>query len=194
EAAVSPLVGSYNAYNAVASFYTASILGIDKKTIIDGLSHVKPAFGRQEEFQKNGRTIKIFLSKNPTGMNESLRTIKDLSGKYLLFLLNDRIPDGKDVSWIWDVDIEHLVRKDAYVFASGDRAFDMGLRFKYAEKWQIERGKPAFPAGKWQIDLALENAYEAAMHQTPAGETLYIVPTYSAMLEIRKLLTGRKIL
>lgn len=196
------LVGSYNAYNAAAAYLTAQKLGIEKQKAAQGLSEVTAAFGRQEEFHKNGKTIKIFLSKNPTGMNESLRAIKELGGKYLLFVLNDRIPDGTDVSWIWDVDFEDLLHKDAHIFASGDRAFDMGLRIKYAEKWQMANGADERSdgarlldrRGRWQIEENLERALGLALVETSVSETLYILPTYSAMLNVRKLLTGRKIL
>ncbi|MBI2442768.1 MAG: DUF1727 domain-containing protein [Candidatus Levybacteria bacterium] len=179
-----PLVGSYNQYNGLAAFLTAQILGIDKKTTLSGLSDMTPAFGRQETFQRDGRNITIFLSKNPTGMNESLRTIKELGGNYYLFLLNDRIPDGRDVSWIWDVDFEDLLQKDSHVHVSGDRAWDMSLRIKYAH-----------PVVN-HIDTyeIIERAFDDIVMGVPAGETLFILPTYSAMLEIRKILTGRKIL
>ncbi|MEN9407388.1 MAG: hypothetical protein RLZZ455_604 [Candidatus Parcubacteria bacterium] len=179
-----PLFGSYNAYNGAAACLTALKLGLQRKTITTGLSRVTPAFGRQETFVRDGKNIQIFLSKNPTGMNESLRTIKELGGTYLLFILNDRIPDGKDVSWIWDVDIETLVRKDSRIFTSGDRAFDMGLRIKYAH--------PVID----HVDTheILETAFNDILKSVPKEETLFILPTYSAMLDVRKLLTGRKIL
>jgi UDP-N-acetylmuramyl tripeptide synthase len=179
-----PLLGAYNAYNATATYLSAVNLGLDKKTIAEGLSRVSPAFGRQETFETDGRNIMLFLTKNPTGMNESLRTIRDRGGKHLLFILNDRIPDGRDISWIWDVDVETLLSKNADVHASGDRAYDMGLRLKYAS-----------PTVK-HVDTYehLDQAFQDILESVPKSETLYVLPTYSAMLEVRQLLTGRKIL
>ena len=130
--------------------------------ISPNLSGFHPAFGRQEEI--NG--TKILLSKNPAGFNESLRTVLAKPGP-LLLALNDRIPDGKDVSWIWDVDFEMLKNYKFPIHVSGDRALDLALRLKYTE-----------------VKFTL-------------GENLnvsWILATYSAMLEIRKKLTGRKIL
>ena len=115
--------------------------------------------------------MKIFLSKNPAGFNQSLRTVLELGAKNLLFVLNDRIPDGRDVSWIWDVDFE-MIPKDVSVRVSGDRVYDLALRLKYA-------------GIKADIYENLENALSGP---------LYVLPTYSAMLEVRKILKGRKIL
>lgn len=179
-----PLSGSYNAYNGVAAYLTALKLGLQRNTILTGLSRVTPAFGRQELFVKDGKKVQLFLSKNPTGMNESLRTIKELGGTYLLFVLNDRIPDGTDISWIWDVDFETLINKDNHISVSGDRAYDMGLRLKYSH-----------PTVK-HVDTheTLNLAFPDILKKVPPDETLFVLPTYSAMLEVRKLLTGRKIL
>ena len=121
----------------------------------------------------NGKRVKLFLSKNPAGFNESLRTVIQLGAKQILFVLNDRIPDGRDVSWIWDVDFE-MIPGNISVAVSGDRVYDLALRLKYA-------GITA------NICENLENAFDTK-------ETLYVLPTYSAMLDVRKILTGKKIL
>ncbi len=160
----SPLPGLYNRYNTLAAMSVAKSLGLKMD-----LAGFHPAFGRQEEIGN----VKIFLSKNPTGFNQSLRTVLELGAKHLLLVLNDRIPDGRDVSWIWDVDFE-MIPKHVSVAVSGDRVYDLALRLKYA-------GINA------NICENLENAFETT-------ETLFVLPTYSAMLDVRKILIGKKIL
>lgn len=178
----SVIPGVYNVYNAEAAILVARKLHIDSQAVDKALKNFSPAFGRQEEFIMESKKIKIFLSKNPTGFNESLRTVKELGAKHLLVVLNDRIPDGRDVSWIWDVDFEELVGTETKVIISGDRCYDMGLRIKYGI------------SSKFQIGENLKKAIALSLEQLSRSETLYILPTYSAMLEVRKILGGRKIL
>lgn len=177
------LPGLYNRYNTLAAAALAASFGISPKTIKSALASFKPAFGRQEEIVKDGRFVKLYLSKNPAGFNASLRTVIGQGARHFLFMLNDRIPDGRDVSWIWDVDIETLP-ESAVCFVSGDRAYDMALRLKYAGITMHGEHEFGNAAG----------AIEAAVTAVPEGETLYVLPTYSAMLEARLALTGRKIL
>ncbi len=184
-----PLSGTYNEYNTNAAVLLATQIDTDNKEISSALRDFKPAFGRQEDLKINNKRIKIFLSKNPTSFNESLRTIASLNAKNLLIVLNDRIPDGRDVSWIWDVDIEEYIKNFNSVIISGDRALDMGLRIKYSYSSE-------FPISnsKFQIAEDLKKAIALGLKNTPKSETLHILPTYSAMLEVRKILTGKKIL
>lgn len=174
---VSPLEGVYNTYNTLAAAMAAQTLGIPKTDIRAALTHFTPAFGRMETVVADGKRIKILLSKNPTGFNESLRTVaasRDVGP--VLLVLNDRIPDGRDVSWIWDVDFEHY-RNFRNYFVSGDRALDMAVRLKYAE-----------------IHPTIIDDVTEALSRVEKNEVLWILPTYSAMLDVRKILTGRKIL
>jgi len=193
-----PLPGIYNIYNTHAAVTLANALHISDQTTDSALHEFKPAFGRQEVFEEDGRKIQIFLSKNPTSFNVSLRTVKDLQGKHILLLLNDRIPDGRDISWIWDIDTEELVKDDIHVLISGDRAHDMGLRIKYSSSSEFSFFNLKFSMKnsnfKFQIEDNLKKAINLGLEQTPKSETLYILATYSAMLEVRKLITGKKIL
>ena len=92
-----------------------------------------PAFGRMESIVYKNRKITILLSKNPTGFNQSLRVALEHAPSTMLFVLNDRIPDGTDVSWIYDVDFEQISEyKSLRCVVSGDRVFDMALRLQYA--------------------------------------------------------------
>ncbi len=182
--AIYPLPGVYNRYNTLAAVLTTKQIGVDKKTIEQAVGNFDPAFGRQEKLSVDGKTVQLFLSKNPTSMNESLRTAKELGAKSFLFVLNDRIPDGRDVSWIWDVDFEKFLGDKDNVSVSGDRAYDMALRLKYANP-SIKRV---------DIHPELDKGITEALTKVPEKETLFVFPTYSAMLEVRKILIGRKIL
>lgn len=179
---ISPLHGVYNLYNTLAAYELLESIGLSNQEITQNLKSFKAAFGRQEELEWNGRKIQVYLSKNPAGFNASLRTIIEQNAKSILLVLNDRIPDGRDVSWIWDVDFEMIPEK-TNLTVSGDRAYDMGLRIKYSEN-----------NGKLHIEPRIDSAIQTALNALATGETLYILPTYSAMLEVRKIVTGKKIL
>jgi len=191
------LPGLYNIYNTLASVSTAKAIGIADSQIKKGLKDFKPAFGRQEEFTINNKKVKIFLSKNPAGFNASLRTVLELNPKTILLALNDRIPDGRDISWIWDVDFE-TIPESMQVIVSGDRAYDMGLRMKYAFRNQISNSKNQKHILNFKknhlIESELKKAIEAGLNKVNPNETLFVLATYSAMLEVRRILGGKAIL
>jgi UDP-N-acetylmuramyl tripeptide synthase len=173
-----PLMGLYNAYNALAAVSVGVALAVPAGAMQKGVASFTAAFGRQERMIVRGREVHTILAKNPAGLNQVLRAISAEKGpKNLLFLLNDDIADGRDVSWIWDVDFEMLAGQATLLMASGRRAADMALRLKYAD---ID----AHPA----IEEDTEAALEMALALTPEGERLYVIPTYTAMLKVRKLL------
>jgi UDP-N-acetylmuramyl tripeptide synthase len=182
-----PLAGLYNAYNALAAAAGALALGLPREAIASALEGFSAAFGRQERFSVDGRDVQVLLGKNPTGLNQVLRTIAHSerpprAGDLLriLFFLNDGIADGRDVSWIWDADYETVQPRTEWTLAAGTRAEDLALRLKYAgfgDDVPVERETAA----------ALQRALDA----TPVGATLHVVPTYTAMLEVRELLAKR---
>lgn len=175
-----PLVGLYNAYNAVAAAAVAAALGVGRATIEEGLNRFTAVFGRQEKMSVGGREVQVILAKNPAGLNQVLRAITaDGADKRVVLFLNDNIADGRDVSWIWDVDFEALAGKARSVTASGLRAWDMALRLKYAGLEKVTRVEPQ-PAA----------ALREALKETPQGQMLFVIPTYTAMLEVRDLLAG----
>ena len=176
----SPLPGFYNRYNFLAAVAAASQLTIRTEIIKKTLKNFSPAFGRQEQFKYQGKQISIFLSKNPAGFNESLKTVISLKAATMLIVLNDNIPDGRDVSWIWDVDFENLP-KQMNIILSGTRVFDLALRLHYSGRQFI-------------TEENLENAINKSCQYLQYNQTLFCLPTYSAMLEIRKIITGKKIL
>lgn len=186
------LMGVYNKYNTLAAVVAAESIGISREKILEAIRNFKPAFGRAEELKIGDKKVRILLSKNPVGMNETIRAVNEMReyqpSSTILIVLNDRTPDGTDVSWIWDVDTEKLVTGGGNIVVSGDRVYDMALRLKYSLE-RLEEGSPNLV-----VEEKLATAVEKALSLTPGGETLYIIPTYSAMLEVRKLLLGREIL
>ncbi|MEH1814184.1 MAG: Mur ligase family protein [Nostoc sp.] len=181
------LVGLYNKYNTLAAATAAIELGVDEVTIRDTINNFQAAFGRAEDLVINGKRVRILLSKNPVGTNETIRVVTQSTDKTTLLVLNDRTPDGTDVSWIWDVDTEKLVERGGTLVVSGDRVYDMALRLRYSQK-SLESNLNLI------VEEDLRQAIATALEHTPENETLHILPTYSAMLEVREVLTGRKIL
>jgi UDP-N-acetylmuramyl tripeptide synthase len=176
------LLGIYNFYNLTSAVMVADkIFGINPYTSTESLKTFKPAFGRQEVVDRDGKKIMLLLSKNPTGFNESLKVAIENKTSHLLILLNDRIPDGRDISWIWDVDFEILKTTKITVYVFGDRANDLGNRL-------------LFGGITHDVFDDFEKAFRKALSETPIDKTLTILPTYSAMLEIRKLIFGKSIL
>jgi UDP-N-acetylmuramyl tripeptide synthase len=221
-----PLPGFYNVYNALAAITAAQALSIGWDPIVTGIEQFKPAFGRGERIQAEGRTIRLLLAKNPTGFNEVLRTLfQENIPRHVLFVLNDNTADGRDISWIWDVDFERASGLLQTVVVAGTRALDLALRLKYAGtspetmtivppaplRAQRQARKPfrrrdrtaRSTATETTADLAalsnthfthgfgLRQALTTALQQTPIGETLFIVPTYTGLLEVHHELEQR---
>ncbi|MGE5637061.1 MAG: MurT ligase domain-containing protein, partial [Nocardioidaceae bacterium] len=174
------LPGLYNVYNAVAATATALELGVPLGTIADALAGFGGAFGRAAAIRVDGRELSILLGKYPAGANEVLRTLALEPGRLDLWLaLNDGIADGRDVSWIWDADFELLAGRVRRVTCSGTRAEEMALRLKYAgvdAELDVER----------DLDRSLDSAVAGA-----GDGRLYALPTYTALLELRDLLSRR---
>jgi UDP-N-acetylmuramyl tripeptide synthase len=175
-----PLPGLYNAYNALAATATALELGVSLETIRAALQGFSAAFGRVETIAMDGHRVSILLVKNPAGANEVLRTLTLEDDQLDLWLaLNDRIADGRDVSWIWDADFELLAGHVRRATCSGTRAEEMALRLKYA-------GIDAEIA----VDRDLGGSLDAAVAGA-ASERVYALPTYTALLDLRDELARR---
>jgi UDP-N-acetylmuramyl tripeptide synthase len=175
-----PLSGLYNAYNIVMALAAAKAMGVPLGKSAAALRDFAPAFGRMERTVIEGRPAVLLLAKNPTGFNEVLRTaIQFGKARSFLIALNDRIADGQDVSWIWDVDFEQLEEVARHIVVSGDRALDMRVRLKYAQ----------IPSDRIEVVTDWRDALQRAAQATPAGEMLFVLPTYTAMLELRAVLT-----
>jgi UDP-N-acetylmuramyl tripeptide synthase len=175
-----PLSGLYNAYNVVLALAAASALKVPLAKSAAALRDFAPAFGRMERILVDGRPAILLLAKNPTGFNEVLRTaIQFGHATSFLMALNDRIADGQDVSWIWDVDFEQVKDVAQHIVVSGDRALDLRIRLKYAD----------VPADRIEVVSDWRQALKRAANATTAGATLFVLPTYTAMLELRAVLT-----
>ncbi|HEY6834833.1 MAG TPA: MurT ligase domain-containing protein [Gaiellaceae bacterium] len=174
--------GLYNVYNALAAAGLARALGVDLDGVVLGLQGFSAAFGRFERIVLGDRTLLVLLIKNPAGANEVVRTL--VAGgppRTLLVALNDDIADGRDVSWIWDVDFEPLLESLERLVATGQRAAELALRFKYA----------GLPEDSIEVVPSLEDALDRALELTPAGGELAALPTYTAMLALRDLVARR---
>ena len=173
------LGGIYNVYNALAAIGVARLLDISYSVVNNSFKNVKPAFGRMEEFQIDGQKYKIILIKNPTGANAVINILRKINNKNILIALNDKIADGTDVSWIYDTDWEK-VGDVKQIVCMGTRRYDMAIRLKYAH---IETGK---------IKTAVNYLSQIASMKSK-DDYIYILPTYTAMLEIRSQLEKKKI-
>jgi len=176
------LPGLYNIYNAVAAAALTRALGAGLEEIAAGLERFSAAFGRFERVAVDDKRILLLLVKNPAGANEAVRTLVDGGApRVLVAALNDEIADGRDVSWIWDVDFEPLLPGLEHLVASGGRAAELALRFRYGG------------LDETAIELApdLGNALDRGLELTPDGGELVVLPTYTAMLGLQKLLASR---
>jgi UDP-N-acetylmuramyl tripeptide synthase len=172
------LPGLYNVYNALAAAALAVALEIDPATIAAGLAATAAVFGRGERIKIGEHELAILLIKNPAGANEVLRLLGAQDGSHdVLGILNDRIADGRDVSWIWDADFETLAPRVRHATCAGTRAAELALRLKYA----------GVPIERISVSTDLERALREALARSQ-GE-LYALPTYTAMLALRELLT-----
>jgi UDP-N-acetylmuramyl tripeptide synthase len=177
-----PLPGLYNVYNALGAAATASALGVGGDDIRTALSSAAAVFGRVERLRISERDVAILLVKNPAGANEVLRTLTLEDGSIDLWIaLNDRIADGRDVSWIWDADFELLAPRIRRVTCAGTRAEEMALRLKYA----------GVDPANIVIERGLGESLDEAVASRDGGAPLYALPTYTALLELRDLLAER---
>jgi lipid II isoglutaminyl synthase (glutamine-hydrolysing) len=176
------LPGLYNVYNAVAAAALARALGAQPGEVVAGLQRFSAAFGRFERIEVADKAVVLLLIKNPAGANEAIRTLVDGgSPRVLVAALNDEIADGRDVSWIWDVDFEPLLPGLERLVASGGRAAELALRFRYGglEEAAID------------VEPELERALDRGLELTPPGGELVLLPTYTAMLGLQRLLAAR---
>jgi lipid II isoglutaminyl synthase (glutamine-hydrolysing) len=177
-----PLPGLYNVYNALAAASLALALGATLDEIATGLARFRAAFGRFERIRVGDRTVLVLLVKNPAGANEAVRTLVDAGAPALAVVaLNDEIADGRDVSWIWDVDFEPLAATLERLVVTGERAHELALRFKYG----------GVEPDRIEVLPALDRALDRGLELTPAGGELPVLPTYTAMLALRRIAADR---
>ena len=174
--------GLYNVYNALAAASLAHVLGTPLDDVAAGLERFGAAFGRFERIEIDHARLLLLLIKNPAGANEAIRTLVEGGAPRLAVVaLNDATADGKDVSWIWDVDFEPLFERVELVVATGDRAAELALRCKYA----------GFPQERVVLVPDLRGALDHAVGSARRNEEVVVLPTYTAMLALRKLIGER---
>jgi UDP-N-acetylmuramyl tripeptide synthase len=174
--------GLYNVYNALAAASLAFALGAELDDVQAGLERFSAAFGRFERITVGERSLLVLLVKNPAGANEAVHTlVTGGAPKLAVLALNDAIADGRDVSWIWDVDWELLLAGLDRVVVTGERAAELALRCKYG----------GFPTEAIEVVPELDQALDRGLELTPEGGELVVLPTYTAMLALRKIVSER---
>lgn len=175
--------GAYNVYNAVGCAAALDSLGVAEGDILKALESFNGAFGRMERFECNGKKIQLILVKNPAGFTQTMKFLKSVSDDFTLILsLNDNAADGRDISWIWDVDFSGIFEKTNLkeIYVAGKRCYDMAIRVKYEG------------IGKREIKILQNEDYneltETAMSQ---GRDVYIVPTYTSMMSMRPVIAKK---
>ncbi|WP_179978325.1 Mur ligase family protein [Clostridium sp. HV4-5-A1G] len=173
--------GVYNIYNALCAYSVTRICGISTSHIYNSFKEQQSAFGRQESINIGTKEVKIILVKNPAGYDQAINTISlDNNTFNLAILLNDNYADGRDVSWIWDVNFEKLSSLNIdKIMISGIRLYDMAVRLKIA-------GLP-------EKNFVICKTYEKLVEEIKSckSDTVYILATYTAMIDLRKFLNSK---
>lgn len=177
----SPYLGFYNAYNILAAVSVAKLVGIQDDIVQRAIASYQPRAGRMEQFQIGDKKAIQILVKNPTGLNQTLAALNtDPASKSLFFALNDNAADGRDISWIWDAQVESITCPEAAVKSitcSGLRSGDAALRFKYA----------GFDEEIITVESDLEAGIKACL--SIEAEVYYFLCTYTTLFASRKILS-----
>lgn len=175
--------GAYNVYNAIGCAAALSAVGIDDKTIIKALETFNGAFGRMEQFTSGDNKINVILVKNPAGFSQTMSFLKSIDDDFTMILsLNDNAADGRDISWIWDVDFNNIFEKSNVkdIYVTGKRCYDMAIRVKYEG------------VGERKIKIIENEDYDKLVDiATSQGRDVYIVPTYTSMMTMRPTIAKR---
>lgn len=175
--------GAYNIYNAIGCAAALTIFGIDEKTVIDAIEHFNGAFGRMEHFKAGNNTVNLILVKNPAGFSQTMNFLKNIDDDFTLILsLNDNAADGRDISWIWDVDFAGIFEKANVkeIYVTGKRCYDMAVRVKYEG------------VGNREIKIIENEDYNKLVDiATSQDRDVYIVPTYTSMMAMRPVIAKR---
>lgn len=175
--------GTYNIYNAIGCAAALSAVGFDSETVYTALENFNGAFGRMEQFNCGNHKINIILVKNPAGFSQTMSFIKSIKDDYTLILsLNDNVADGRDVSWIWDVDFNGIFKNDNLkeLYVTGKRCYDMAIRAEY----EGTEGR--------EIKIIENEDYEKLVEiAEQQNKDVYIVPTYTSMMTMRPVIAKK---
>ncbi len=170
--------GIYNAYNALAAITLAVKMGIGYASIQRGFETYKTVFGRAERLKVAGKDVLVQLIKNPVGAGEVLQTVHDDENARIFIAINDNYGDGRDISWLWETNFEILKDHNKKIVVSGLRYEDMAARLKeagiFAENIIMEKD--------------LKKAVKIALNDVKEGEKLYMMPSYTVLLDLQKIL------
>ncbi len=171
-----PVQGFHNALNVTAA--AAAMISLDSDNVarqLDAIGKMPIPFGRGEQLHFGGKVITVALVKNPSGFTTNLDTFVSRSKPdAVLFVVNDKLADGRDVSWLWDVDFTSKITDDMKLFTSGVRAYDMALRLKQdGFATETDSSVPAM------IQMLMKSDYN----------NVVIIPTYTALFEVRSALS-----
>ena len=184
----SSLSGLFNEFNISAvSLLLNKVFNIPLEKISEDLKDFMPAFGRQEIIKYHEKYFIMQLSKNPVGFNQALKLVEKAEQKYAFLILNDGIPDGRDVSWIWDINFDDFIKSVEKIWISGNRAYDMAICIKYAMRNSGIENKSIY------VSDNLKSSVEQIVKDTNNDDKIYAIPVYSAMLNLRKILLGDSI-
>jgi UDP-N-acetylmuramyl tripeptide synthase len=181
---------SFNIKNVNAALKVCSLYKISLSKCLETINKFEYAYGRGEELTYEGNTFKLYLAKNPASFNNNLEMLLEGAFKFdsLLFILNDGLPDGRDVSWIYDIDTQLLERMivdnnitTSNIYISGTRCFDMATRLFYA----------GVPVPRSNINISIKDTL-SGVSKSPSK--IVVLPNYYAMLDFRSITLGRNIL
>jgi len=175
--------GIHNVYNAIAALcIVRHNKDCTNKKVRNAFASFNPAFGRGEEIILDNKILKLLLIKNPAGFSATNSMLSQIKKLNILIIINDNIADGRDVSWLWDAKVEILADADIHsIVVSGLRSKDMYLRLKYA----------GCDMDKVTQKSSIKNAIKSVLDACSDGETIYVLPTYTAMLRLRDILSKK---
>jgi lipid II isoglutaminyl synthase (glutamine-hydrolysing) len=175
------LPGLFNAYNLLAAATAGLWIPLPMKHLSDSIGAYHSIFGRAEKKQIDGKAVMILLIKNPIGATEVLKVVTADPSSRLVIMINDDYADGRDISWLWDAPFEMLAETSKPVIVSGHRAEDMAVRLRYA----------GLPEELIRIEPEIMPAFHHGLRKTASDETLYVLPTYTALLHLSQSLRSR---
>ena len=175
--------GTYNIYNAIGCAAALTALGLEKETVVSAIENFNGAFGRMEQFESGENKINVILVKNPAGFSQTMSYLSSINDEFSMIVsLNDNAADGRDVSWIWDVDFGGVFKKENVknIYVCGKRCYDMAIRIKN----EGTEGR--------EIKVIENEDYEKLVDiATSEGRDVYIVPTYTSMMTMRPVIAKR---